>query len=118
MSFWKKLFRVGSLAGSVDVNAKDKHGDTALIKALIVGDAKRVKALIATGADVNAERGGPYRSYTALMLTSNAACIKALIAAGADVNAKNDHGNTALTDAAYQRNHADCVKALIAVEQT
>ncbi len=114
MSFWRILFGSGSITEGADVNAKDNNGDTALIRALIAGDVKRVKALIAAGADVNAKRGGSYSSYTALMSTRNAACIKALIAAGADVNAKNDDGNTALTSAAYMRDYAECVKALIA----
>jgi len=52
------------------------------------GNADKVKALIAAGADVNAKANS---SCTALMLAAaygNADCVMALIAAGADVNAK------------------------------
>jgi ankyrin repeat protein len=59
----------------------------------------RVKALIATGADVNARDTD---GSTVLMMAVDADdsdCVKALIAARADVNAKDNEGHTALEEA-------------------
>jgi len=105
---------------SMDSTARDL--DDKLIEAIINGDAKAVKALIAAGANVNAEvdrdakvnAEDKYR--TVLMLAAkrgNTDIVKALIAAGANVNVSKVLGDTALILAAEQDN-ADIVKILIA----
>jgi ankyrin repeat protein len=60
----------------------------------------QVKALIATGAEVNARDA---EGWTALMMAvaaDDSDCVKTLIAARADVNAKDNEGHTALQVAA------------------
>ena len=47
------------------MNAKDKDGVTALMQAAQDGNAERVKALLAAGADVNAKKDD---GHTSLML--------------------------------------------------
>jgi predicted Zn finger-like uncharacterized protein len=107
MSLLKRLF------GGADVNAKDKDGNTALIRASATGDMDSVMALIAAGADIE---GKGKHGKTALMEAAymgKTDCVKTLIAAGADVNAKSNGGIAALAWAAEQKN-VDSVKALIA----
>ena len=75
---------------------RDDQGGTALMFAAETGQTNIVNALIARGADVNAQND---RGYTALMLAvqkNHLDAAKALIAAGADVNAKDKDGKTAL----------------------
>jgi ankyrin repeat protein len=104
------LAQVGSLiAAGADVNAKDEHGQTAVMCAAQGGHGACVNTLIAAGADVNAKR---VFGRTALMMAANAHCVKALIAAGADVNARDSGGETALMWAA-DKGEPDGVKALI-----
>ncbi len=88
---------------------------TDLMDAALQGNADRIKALIAAGADVNAKNG---RSMTALMWAAynnkdDVDCCRALIAVHAEVNAQDNSGRTALMIAAG-RGNAECVKALIA----
>lgn len=84
------------LAGGMSPDARDGETDwTALMVAALLGHTETAQALIAAGADVNAEDEG----FTALMCAADgghANMVKALIAAGADVNAKNTMGETAL----------------------
>ncbi len=94
MCFWTP-----SYAGH-GVNAKDKRGDTALIRAARVGHADRIKALIAAGADVNAKDEDGITALMQAAFYTNADIVKALIAAGADVNARDKNGKTALMLAA------------------
>lgn len=98
------------------------YGITPLMEAASNGDFKKVKALIAAGANVNARNK---LGCTVLMYATGAFTfqvysagnghvnvIKALIAAGADVNAKdNDDGETALMGAA-KRGYGDLAKDL------
>jgi len=85
--------------------------------AVSAGDAERVRALLAAGADCN-ERNGD--GATALMLAAHAGrldLVKTLIAAGADVNATDERGWGALMKAAYNadldRGFADVAQVLI-----
>jgi len=78
------------LEAGADVNAKDKHGHTALMYA---ETAEQTKLLIEAGADVHAKDSD---GRTALMWAKTAEQTKLLIEAGADVNAKDKHERTAL----------------------
>ena len=80
----------------IDVNAKSKHGETALTYAVLKSNFEIVKHLIVeNGADVNAKNKN---GKTALMYASNnnLTLVKQLIEKGADVNAKDNNGKTAL----------------------
>ena len=75
--------------GKVDINAKNKDGETALMLASSEGHLEMVKLLVENGAD-----------YTnALRLASREGhleVVKYLLENGADVNIKNKNGNAAL----------------------
>ena len=103
----------------VDINAKDKYGETPLHTAAKAGDTATVWALIAKGAKVNAKTtGGPLNpSYTPLHLAAangREAVAKLLLANGAKatVNAKDNYGYTPLRWAA-QNGHKDVATLLI-----
>jgi len=89
------------LAKGADINAKDRYGETALIRE-IGGwrNIETVKTLLAEGADINAKDAS---GRTALMHAAEYGKIekvKILLAKGADVNAKDASGRTALICAA------------------
>lgn len=74
-----------------------------LLGAIVAGDAGKVEALLASGADANARDS---EGVTALMLAANAGnleMVKALLAAGADVSATDAAGWTALMKGVYNQ---------------
>lgn len=88
-----------------------------LLGAIVAGDAGKVEALLASGADANTRDS---ESVTALMLAANAGnleMVKALLAAGADVSATDAAGWTALMKGVYNqeqdRGFPDVVQVLI-----
>ena len=95
-----------------DVNAADKYGNTALMKACVKGRTDIAEFLIEKGADIDTK--GEF-GYTALMK----ACVKGhtdvtrfLIERDADINAKDDNGWTALMWACAN-GHTDVARLLI-----
>ncbi len=104
------LFELG-----VDVNARNKDGQTALMLASFVGGSGSiplVNAFIEKGMEVNAKDN---YGQTALMLASSRGCldvVKALLEKGADVNAKANTGVTALI-LAKKKGHWDVVNLLL-----
>jgi ankyrin repeat protein len=84
----------------VDVNVKNSSGETSLLCAARAGNAELSKALIESGADLNAQLLVVGRS--ALMEAAgkgHADIVRLLIEAGADVNANDWVGTTALMEA-------------------
>ncbi len=84
----KLLFENGAGA---DVNAKDKYGKTALLKASQSGHVEIAELLLAHGADVNAEDNDGSTPLSSIFYgPSFTACdkqvVKLLVAHGADVN--------------------------------
>ncbi len=80
--------------------ATDQAGNTPLIRAAWLGDAKKVEALLKKGVDVNASNR---QGMTALMASTwgktgrgDIGIAKALIAKGANVNTVDIYGRTAL----------------------
>ena len=82
------------IEAGADINARDKNGETALMRASAKGVSDRVKLLINAGADVNAIDDA--FGHTALMEASTAGIAQLLINAGADVNLCAKYGWTAL----------------------
>jgi serine/threonine-protein phosphatase 6 regulatory ankyrin repeat subunit B len=83
-----------------------------LIHAASIGDLSRVKALLASGADVSSVRAN---GATALMYASSQGhldVVQVLLAANANVNAKMRSGGTAL-GAASVNDHLDVLEALL-----
>lgn len=100
------------LESGVDVNARDKCGDTALMKAADCQRLEIVTMLTEKGADVNARNES---GMTALILGTRGDrddTVRVLLGRGADVNAKNNVGVTALMSAAFYGNAA-AVKLLL-----
>ena len=98
---------------SGDVNAKDTYGETALIRAAKAGDLRRVKALIAAGANLNVTNSN---GQTAITLAAGAGmtdCVKALIAADANLNVKTTSFETSALIEAVRNSKKECVQALI-----
>jgi ankyrin repeat protein len=85
----------------------------ALCDAANNGDVPRIKALIASGVDVNQHHDG----WTPLHLATirgHLAVVKALIAAGADVNARDTGGGTTVLHFAALHGRRKIATALIA----
>jgi ankyrin repeat protein/predicted aspartyl protease len=82
-----------------------------LVKAALRGDVAAVQALLAKGADINANIGA-----TALIMASQGGhgeVVQVLLAKGAEVNAKATDGRTALMMASQNR-HGEVVQVLLA----
>jgi ankyrin repeat protein len=94
----------------IDVYAADV--DTKFIEAARKGDTTTTVALLAEGADVNAQDGFGRNALMWASFWGDIGTVEALIGAGADVDAKGKFGLTAIMDAA-SRGHTGVVKALI-----
>ena len=96
----------------VDINAKDKDGNTALHIAVAQGNKKEVEVLLSKGADVNAkDKLGNMPLHRALARRSRE-IIELLLSRGAHVNAKDQNNNTALHRAVVAANR-DLVEVLL-----
>jgi ankyrin repeat protein len=94
------------LDDGVDVNWKNKEGDTALIWASVEGHAEVVKLLLDRGALTDLQRNG---GATALMYASffgHVECVRLLLERGADMSIKDRNGKTAKDDAIERGNDA------------
>lgn len=93
------------LDAGADIDARDKHGQTALMNAAHRGDAALVQALATRGA--NLDHTAKYR-LTALMLAVIARrpeVVRILVAAGADRTIKGSKGHFARTPLQYAEEH-------------
>ena len=117
------------LAAGVDVNAKDKYGESPLLFAATFGHKEIAELLIANGADVNTKidkigmtplhiaTGQGYKEIVELLIAKGAdvnakvEITELLIANGADVNAKDVGGKTPL-DWAIRRHHHEIADLL------
>jgi ankyrin repeat protein len=89
------------LDAGAEIDALDKHGQTALMNAAHRGETELVRALVQLGADLN--HTAKYR-VTALMLaviSDHADVVRLLVAAGADRNIKGSKGTFACTPLQY-----------------
>ena len=80
------------------------------------GDLARLRAVLATGVDVDARDG---YGNTALHCAANngrLTCLKALLAAGASVYSASHGGRFTPLHYASQHGHAACIRALIAAD--
>ena len=97
------------LKAGAGVNHVDREGNTALIRASILGQVDCVKKLIEYGADVNGDG-----CHTALMESARHGrvnCLELLIQKGADLNLIDEYGCTALRMAAPNY-FEECFKTL------
>jgi ankyrin repeat protein len=101
------------LRAGADPNTAGADGETALMTAARAGVVENVKALLLSGADVNASER--WRSQTALMWAAaegHADVIKTLLEVRVDLKAKSRNGFTALLFAARE-GHIDAARALL-----
>ena len=95
------------LEQSVDVNAKDSHGQTALMRASLSGQSELVRALGAQGADLNVTAKYNLSALMLAVINGSAEVVQTLAAAGADLGipggkgAAGFYGKTALDLARY-----------------
>jgi ankyrin repeat protein len=87
------------LSAAVLVTVAGASGDSPLVKAVKAGDVQAVRALVKSGADVNASSGDGSTPLLWAAHNASAELAKVLIAAGAKVDAANDYGVTPLLDA-------------------
>jgi uncharacterized protein len=82
--------------------AEVAFGWTPLHAAAFAGNLETAKLLLAAGAEVNARAGNKFKNspLQVSLLTSQLEMARLLIARGADVNQKQEHGFTALQEAA------------------
>ncbi|MEK6545951.1 MAG: ankyrin repeat domain-containing protein, partial [Nitrospinota bacterium] len=100
------------LSKGVDPNYVNEYGESALLFAIMAGDAEVVRKLLSAGADPDSKdtHGTPV-----LTLASDEGyldIVKVLLEVGADVNKKDNDGSTALMEAA-EKDHIDIVKILL-----
>lgn len=91
-----KLF----IAEGMEINAKNKYGETPLMAAAVSSHTNIVKILLEKGAEPNTKDND---GSTALILSAmwdSPEIIKLIVAQGADVNVSNNFGKTALMLAA------------------
>lgn len=106
------------VSAGIDVEHPDRFGWTALTNAACDGDAPRVRALLAVGADPNARHD---RGYTVFMsavgaMERNVEVLKALIEGGADPRAVSELGYNAFhaaIDVNGEANEEDSVRGIL-----
>jgi ankyrin repeat protein len=111
-------------ASSVDVNAHDESGVTALHHAARAGSVKSIQALLQAGADVDPPNVHPiYHVYSAgptplidAVKNGELAAVKALLKAGADLGCEDERNMTALAHAEHRRD-IKCANALRAADK-
>ncbi len=86
------------LKGGANVNEKGRYGQTALMRAALIGHTDLLKLLLKVGADINVKNDD---DKTALMLAARnksgtAQIVKHLIKHGANINEKDKYGHTAM----------------------
>ncbi|MBZ5620766.1 MAG: ankyrin repeat domain-containing protein [Acidobacteriia bacterium] len=85
---------LGALLESQDVNAKDSRGATPLMYAAAFGNARQMKLLLESGADVNAQNA--FHATALIWAAGDAVKSRMLIEHGADVNVRSQQGRTPL----------------------
>ncbi len=100
------------LEKGADVNARDKDGYTALMRACANGHTDTARLLIEKGADVKAKSEDGKTALMAACANGHTDTAQLLIEKGADVKAKSEYGDTALMWACVN-GHADVAQLLI-----
>jgi len=101
------------LQSGINVHARNKIGETALLAAAFGDYTEIIDLLLANGADadVNTKRNEGQTPLMAAAVNGNRNTVRVLLAHGADVNTKDNSGFTALMYADGQQ-HSDVVQLL------
>ncbi len=91
----KELLKKGA-----NVNARNKYGETALMKAAIIGQLDVVKCLVECRADLDVKDGVGRTALIKAVIWGQLAVVKCLVELAADLEAKDGDGRTALMKAA------------------
>ena len=90
---WKAATRQGTLAQirllldqDADINSKDEHGQTALMRASLSGQTAVVTFLAERGADLNVTAKYNLSALMLAVINRRTATVQTLLAAGADQN--------------------------------
>src|ERR1043165_8012744 len=78
-----------ALIGSQDVNARDSRGTTPLMYAAAFGNARQMKLLLESGADVNAQN--TFHATALIWAGGDAVKSRLLIKQGAAINVLTEH---------------------------
>ena len=109
---------------TVDINAEDEAGVTALIEACINGDEEIVKILLEAGCPAQPAIGFRHSPLRGATICGNAHLIPILLQNGADPNALSEGNRTPLMGACFLRKgvpselSALCVKELLNDKRT
>ena len=120
----KNLLHLSSMYGKLDivrfcveekglnVDIRDRHGDTALYWAAREGQLQVLQHLLSSGADVNMKNKFGKTALHEAARKGYLQVLQHLLSSGADVNEKDIGGNTALHDAA-DRGHLQVLQYLL-----
>lgn len=109
----------GSSSGTIDINAEDDNGVTALIEACISGNEEIVKMLLEAGCPAQPAAGFKHSPLRGATVCGQSHLIPILLEKGADPNALSDGKRSALMGACFLRKGVDpgqsvlCVKELL-----
>ncbi len=88
---WEEAVRRGSveelrrlLAGGADINARDQHGQTALMRAAVAGDDQVADWLIQQGANLNQTAKYGLSALMLAVVNGHAGIVRILLNAGAN----------------------------------
>src|ERR1041385_6589545 len=99
------------LPGVDDINARNRHGTTALMKAAFLGHEPMVRALLQHGADPNLSRNDRFTALALAAFSGHGETVKALIEYGAKTEAVTRAGASALTSPTL-RTVDECARSL------
>ena len=96
---WKAATSQGNLAQirllldqNADINSKDEHGQTALMRASLWGQASVVTILAERGADLNVTAKFNLSALMLAVINRRIAIVQTLLTAGADLNIQGSKG--------------------------
>ena len=94
------------LSSGIDVDARNEHGTTALMRAAYHGHLQMVEALIASGADPNAVRNDNFTPLTLAAFFGHTDIVRVLVQAGAETDRVTRNGTSARMWASARTFHA------------
>ena len=106
------MIEAGKKKSTLDINAKDKAGMTAMHVAAVGGGSGMMKLFLKNGADVNGGIGGGITPLHRTAVPGYVECAKVLLDANVNVNLQDVRGDTALHLSA-QNAHRRFTKMLI-----
>ena len=101
-----------ALGAGADIEARDGHGRTALLRAVTEDHVDVARLLVSRGADVNAVDDQRDTPFLVTGVTGSVDMLDALLPGGPDTRVTNRYGGVAVIPAA-ERGHADYVRAVL-----